>query len=102
MGFLGIAMLGWQAASRGERRWLGLLAIGFGVSGMLVSHAFSPLLVVVLCVAEFIRSLNRRKIDWPVWIALLAPSPFVIIYIPMLSTIQGLDSSPSSVSGLGT
>jgi hypothetical protein len=101
LGSLGIAMVGWQAAIEGQRRWLGLLAICFGVSGMLASHVFSPLLVIVLCVAEFVRTLNRRKIDWPVWIAFLAPSPIVITYIPMLRRFRGWTALPPAFQASG-
>jgi uncharacterized membrane protein len=101
IGFLGIAMLGWQEATDGQRRWLGLLAMGFGVSGMLASHVFSPLLVIVLCVAEFVRSLDRRKVDWPIWITLLAPSPIVITYIPMFRRFRGWTALPPAFQASG-
>jgi hypothetical protein len=94
LGFFGIAMLGWQTAIEGRRRRLGLLALAVGVWGMIVSQAFSPLLVAIFAVAEFARSLERRRVDWPVWIALLAPSPFVVLYIPIFRRFEGLSALP--------
>lgn len=94
LGFLGVAMLGWQTAIEGRRRWLGLLAITFGVWGMIVSQPFSPLIVAFLGLGELIRSLDRRKIDWPVWGALVAPSPFVLVYIPMFRRYEGWGALP--------
>src|SRR5215469_9923242 len=76
LGFFCIAMLGWQTAIESPRRRLGLLALGFGVWAMLVSQVFSALLLATLAFAELVRSLDRRRIDWPVWAALLIPSPF--------------------------
>jgi 4-amino-4-deoxy-L-arabinose transferase-like glycosyltransferase len=94
VGFLCVSMLGWQTAIEGERRHLGLLAIAFGVWGMIVTHAFSPLLVAILGIAELVRSIDRHKIDWPIWIALLAPSPFVIVYLPILRNFHGWTALP--------
>ena len=94
VGFLGIAMLGWQTAIEGRRRQLGLFALAFGVWGMIVSQAFSPLIIAILGFAELMRSIDRRKIDWPVWIALVAPSPFVIVYLPMFRRFEGWTALP--------
>jgi len=94
LGFLGVAMLGWQAGIEGRRRRLGLFALGFGVWGMIVSHAFSPLLVAVLGLAELVRSVDRRKIDWPVWVALVIPSPFMILYLPIFRRFEGWTALP--------
>src|SRR5207253_405788 len=58
VGFLSIAILGWQMATQGQRRPLALFGIAFGVWGMLVSQAFSPLLVAILGVAELVRSMD--------------------------------------------
>jgi Dolichyl-phosphate-mannose-protein mannosyltransferase len=94
VGFLSVAMLSWQTAIEGQGRRLALFGIAFGVWGMIVSQAFSPLLVAILGVAEFVRSVDRRKIDWPVWIALLAPSPFVIVYLPIFRRFEGWTALP--------
>jgi len=94
LGFLSVAMLGWQAATEGQGRRLGLFGLAFGVWGMLVSQAFSPLLVAILGVAELVRSVDRRKIDWPIWIALVASSPFVIVYIPIFRRFEGWTALP--------
>src|SRR5439155_21798830 len=94
VGFLSLAMLGSQAAIEGPWHWLGLFGIRFGAWGMIVSQAFSPLLVAILGVAELVRSVDRRKIDWPVWVALVAPSPFVIVYLPMFRRFEGWTALP--------
>lgn len=84
LGFFCLAMLGWQAAIEHRRRRLGVFGIAFGVSGMLMSHCFSPILVAILVLAEGVRSLEAREIDWPVYLGLLAPTPFVLLYLPLL------------------
>jgi 4-amino-4-deoxy-L-arabinose transferase-like glycosyltransferase len=94
VGFLSLAMLGWQMATDGDRRKLGLFATVLGVWGMLLSQAFSPLLVGILCVAELVRALDRRKVDWPVWASLLSPSPFALLYIPTIRRFKGWAALP--------
>ena len=101
LGFFGLAMLGWQTATDGGKRWLGLLGIGFGVWGILVSQAFTPLLVAILGVAELVRSVDRRKLDWPVWIALLPPTPFILIYIPIFRRFKGWTALPPAFQASG-
>lgn len=94
VGFFALAMLGWQEVIDGSRRRLGLFAIALGAWGMIVSHVFSPFLVVILGVAELVRSVEARKIDWPVWLALVAPSPFVAVYIPILRRFESWSAVP--------
>lgn len=83
LGFFCLAMLGWQAAIEYRRRRLGLLAIAFGTWGMLMSHCFSPVFVAVLAMAELVRSVGDRRLDWPVWLSLITPAPFVLVYVPL-------------------
>lgn len=94
VGFFALAMLGWQEITDGSRRGLGLLAIALGVWGMIVSQVFSPLLVVIIGMAELVRSVERKQIDWPVWVALIAPSPFVAVYIPIFRRFESWGAVP--------
>lgn len=94
IGFFALAMLGWQEVIEGSRRRLGLLAITVGGWGMILSQVFSPLLVVILGVAELVRSVERGKVDWPVWVALLAPTPFVAVYIPIIRHFEAWSAIP--------
>jgi hypothetical protein len=99
LGSFSVAMLGWQTATAGQRRRWGLFGITLGVWGALVSHAFSPLLVAVLGIAELVRSAERRKIDWPVCVALVAPSPFMVVYLPIFRRFEGWAAVPPEFQG---
>jgi hypothetical protein len=101
LGFLGVTMLGWQTAIEGRRRRLGLLAIGFGVWGMLMSHCFSPITVGVIAAAELIRSVERRKIDWPIWISFAIPTPFMIVYLPLFQRLESWTVLPPEFQASG-
>jgi hypothetical protein len=101
LGFLGVTMVGWQAAIEGRSRRLGLFAIGFGVWGMLMSHCFSPITVGVIAVAELIRSAERRKIDWPIWISLAIPTPFMVVYLPLFRRLENWTVLPPEFQASG-
>jgi len=72
LAFFGVALLGCQAATETGRRKrrLGIVLMCFGVWGMLMSHCFGLITVGVIALAELIRSADRRKLDWPIWVGL--------------------------------
>lgn len=94
LGFLCLAILGWEVAIDGHKRGLALVAIAIGVGGMIASHGFSPILVAILGFAELVRTVERRRLDWLVWIAMVAPSPLVVLYRPMFRRFEGLSALP--------
>jgi hypothetical protein len=67
-----VETLGWRAVL-----FLALL-------GMLFSHIFAVLAIPGLLAAEAWRSLQRRRLDWPVAAALLLPLAALVSYGPML------------------
>lgn len=82
--FLGIAMVNWQRSWKTARRPLRLFGTGLGVAGILMSHVFGSLALIPLGIAEIVRSLDRRKVDWPMWAAFIAPAPCLLVCLPML------------------
>ena len=74
MGFCGLAMISWQAAASGagRQRLLWIAGLGLALAGALSSHAYGLLIFVPVAAAEATRSLLRRKVDVPMWAAILA------------------------------
>ncbi len=82
--FTGIVMTSWNAAI-GERRSTGaLIGISLGMLGAFVSHCFSIAAMAPFFAAEFVRTLDRKKVDRGVWAALLLPLPALALYVPLL------------------
>jgi len=82
---LGIVMVCWQRMYESKRRWIEILGILVGTGGLFASHAFGPLLLLPLGVAELVRSSERKKIDWWIWLAFVIPSPLLAFYLPMFN-----------------
>jgi hypothetical protein len=70
LGFTGIALLCWQAVSENVPRRLALLGLTFSLSAAISYHYYAVLVVFALGIGEAARSVSRRRVDPPVWIAL--------------------------------
>jgi len=91
LGFVALAAVSWQAATRGEKRPFTLPALSLCLAGALLTHCYAVLAVAPFGFAEVARSLVRKKFDWPVWAALAIPCLVVVTYLPMMSAVTGGD-----------
>jgi uncharacterized membrane protein len=75
LGLYALVLLSWQVATqeRGNRRrgWA-LMGLAAAIALTINAHYFGILLLVPLCAAEGFRSLQRRRTDWPVVVAIYA------------------------------
>ena len=91
LGFCGLSLVAWQmAAAEGRSRRFAIPLLCLSVAGALLSHCYAVLILIPLAAGEIIRSLDRKKLDWPIWIALTAASCPVLIYLPLLAAKQRL------------
>lgn len=89
LGFSALAAVFWQAAARGENRRLALPGLAAALAGALLSHCYAVLAMLPFAIAEAVRLISRRKIDWPMLAWLAAPCPVVLIYLPMFAATRG-------------
>jgi hypothetical protein len=82
--FLGVAITNWQGLDEGGKSALRVLGIALGAWGLVMSHVFGALALLALGFGELVRSLDRRKFDWRVWLAIASPALFLLMYGPML------------------
>jgi uncharacterized membrane protein len=82
LGLYALALWCWQVAARraiprsGKRpsqlgrpapgRALALIGLAFAIALTINSHYFGVLLLIPICLAELVRTIIRRKFDWPV------------------------------------
>ena len=90
-GFIAVAAVCWQAATRGEWRLYNLAGLTLCLAGALLSHCYAVLAVAPFGLAEAVRTLQRKRIDWPVWAALAVPCLSVLSYLPMMAAVTGGD-----------
>jgi 4-amino-4-deoxy-L-arabinose transferase-like glycosyltransferase len=72
-----------------DRRFA-LLALTVGGFGLLLSHVLGALPYAAFFAAEVVRFSIRRKSDWRLWTALLAPTISVLTYLPLIRTHSGI------------
>jgi hypothetical protein len=100
-----LAQLAWQTAATPApssaapphplRRPSALILLAAAVLGLLMSHIFAVAILASLLFAELLRARIRRRLDWPVLIALLLPIPSVVVYKPMLA-VHGVAIYPAA------
>jgi dolichyl-phosphate-mannose-protein mannosyltransferase len=71
----GIALVAWQTAAEGRSRKLALVAIAVALAAALCSHALAVTLALPLLAGETARSIQRKRLDIPVWCAFAAATP---------------------------
>lgn len=86
--FFSLTLLSWDAATRNERRGWALAGVFVGLVGMMLSHVFAMFSIGAVLLAELVRTLRRRRIDWALWAVLLLPLATVLSYIPLTQHYQ--------------
>ncbi len=81
LGFVAVSVLCWaKAAELGRHRRLWLIGFCLSTTLALLTHYFAIFSVLAIVLAEIARSLQRKKIDWPIWIALAVSA---VIFLPV-------------------
>ena len=84
LGFSSLALLCWQGAAEGPRRMWWLIGLAVSGAASVSSHYYAIFLLVPLGVGEIVRSLTRRRIDFPIWIALGCALLPLLLFLPFL------------------
>lgn len=80
----------WERAIRPQRTKWALAGVFVSAVCLLISHVFAPLSLAGILFAELVRTIRRRKIDIPLWLALLLPCASMAIYIPLFHAYGGV------------
>lgn len=80
-----LALVSWtRIVAESKERYLALFGIFFGTAVTVGSHWLGGLVVIPLAAGEAVRDWQKRRIDPPVWGALLGGALTVLAYIPLL------------------
>jgi len=85
LGFCGLALVAWQSAADGRARRLAVPGLFLSLACALLTHCYAVLILVPFALGELVRLLQRRRGDWPVWMAVAAASGSVLSYFPLLA-----------------
>ena len=97
MFFFMLALTGWQAAAHAEElqpvpsRKLALAVMILGIAGCILSHNIGIVTVgTVLLLGELVRTIHRRRVDWPVVLSGLVGACTMLITLPMIHRTRQL------------
>ncbi len=80
-----MALVSWQAAAdRTAQRGWWLCALGGSLACALLTHSYAFLIFIPITLGELSRTISRKRLDWPVWIAIATASLAVLASIPFV------------------
>jgi hypothetical protein len=77
LGSCGLALLTWQLAAEGHWRKLSLAGLALSLAAAFATHYYACLFWLALAIGELVRTAARRRVDWPMGLA-LAAGPFTL------------------------
>ncbi len=92
-------LVSWDAAVTEHGRTLALCAVAISSLGLIESHVFGPISLFPFLAAEAFRWYERRKPDYPLWLALLLPLVALIGYAPLYRTYESIAFYPPAFQG---
>ncbi len=102
LGCAGLALVCWQEASDGRRRAVAIPALFLSLAAALCCHYFAAFLWIPLGLAELARSVERKRVDVPVWGALILSPSVLLLFLPAIRAARGVYSPDSfALPGLG-
>ncbi len=86
LGFSALAMVCWQGATdgAGTRRGLSLIGLTLSLAAAVSTHYYGTLAVVPLAIGEAVRTVARRRVDVPIWVAFVLGPLALLASIPLM------------------
>jgi hypothetical protein len=75
----GIALVAWQAAAEGRRRRAALVVLAVALAAALCSQPLAVTLAAPFLAGEIARTVQRKRVDWPVWCAFASATPALVV-----------------------
>jgi len=97
-----LALTSWQSATEPRRGWLSIWGIAAGLWIALASQCYAVVLAIPFGAGELARTLQRKKIDWPVWIAFGMSASAIAFYPPLIKLHDGGFVGSHTLFGVAT
>jgi hypothetical protein len=88
LGCAALAALAWQRAGEQRPRGIWVVTLALTLALALSVHYYAVLLLAPLALGEGVRALVQRRIDTPVWIAIVSPLAMFIVWWPLIQTAR--------------
>ena len=89
LGFCGLALYCWQAATEGRLRVLSVTGLGLSLVGALSCHYYAILAFVPLILGEALRTVRSGRLDFGIWIAFGVGLIPLAIFLPLIRASAG-------------
>ncbi|MGA3078457.1 MAG: glycosyltransferase family 39 protein [Bryobacteraceae bacterium] len=96
----GVALVAWQAAAEGRRRRVALVAIPIALAAALCSQPLAVTLALPFLVGEAARSIQRKRLDVPMWCAFAAATPALWVLWKLKGAAGAAASAQSALNPL--
>jgi hypothetical protein len=103
LGFGGLALVCWQTANRSRRRGWWLIGLSVALLCAILTHTYAILLLVPFVLAELVRAVFLRHVDWPVWLAIIFSSSGATVSLPLFragKAVIPIETFPATVGML--
>ena len=84
LAFSSLAWLFWQHATYGQSRKLYVLGFAASLAAAVCSHYYAVFVFVPIGIGEFVHSIVRRRIDWPIWVAMMGALSPLLLMAPLI------------------
>jgi hypothetical protein len=101
LGFSAAAVVCWDLVHTARWRRLALPGLTVFLAAAIGSHLYAVVILVPLALGELVRTTQRRRVDWFVWVALLVAGLVFLPPNPLLSHIRRLPELARYSSGPG-
>lgn len=102
LAFSALAWFLWLQATQGRSRILTVAGFAASLAAAVCSHYYAVLVFFPFGVGEFVRTVERRRVDWPIWFAMLGALSPLLFLAPLIEQAgnysQGFWSRPSLLS----
>ena len=93
LGFSGLALLCWQAATEKDRRLLSLAGLAASLAAAISCHYHAVFVLAALGFAEAVRSRTLRRLDLPLWAALSLGVAPLLAFFPLIRRAIGYSTT---------
>jgi hypothetical protein len=93
LGFSGLALLCWQSATERATRPISLIGLTLSLAAAVSCHYYAVLIFIPLAIAEAVRSCSLRRLDLPIWTALILGATPLLGFLPLIQSAMGYSST---------
>jgi hypothetical protein len=87
-----LALLLWRMYVEGKYRLPALILLAILFASALSLHFYAPFQMVAVGVAELVRSVQRRSIDWRLWLAFSCSALSLPVVVPLIPFAQSMSA----------